>query len=268
MPKLNWQQQHIILTGAAGGLGQSLVKALSERGAKVLLVGRNEAALQALGNAYQQSYYVLDLTTPDALAQLQAYVEQQRSTQRPVTGVINNAAINHAGLLSQQSAEHIHAVIQTNLTVPMQLTAALLPYLPQQRGWLLNMGSVFGSLGYPGQTLYCASKFGLRGFTEALHRELGAHGPKLMYCAPRAISTTFNDGITAELNERLHTHADSPAVVAAHVLRQIETQQTNVVIGWPERLFVWLNGWLPSVVASGMKKPQKLLYQLTQEQNK
>ncbi|WP_369743907.1 SDR family oxidoreductase [Pseudidiomarina sp. PP-1MA] len=268
MATFSWTNQHVLLTGAAGGLGRCIAQQLTAAGAKVLLVGRNSSSLEALAQQLQQSYLQADITTSAGQQALLDYVLHWRTTQMPVTGLINNAGINHAGLFSQQSTTAIAEVIQTNLMAPMQLSALILPYLPHQRGWLMNLGSVFGSIGFPGQTLYCASKFGLRGFTEALQRELPTQQITVMYCAPRAIDTNFNSPLTVAMNQACGSTADAPEWVARKVLQQIARGKSKQVLGWPERFFAWLNGFIPSLVAKSMRSPRQHLYRLTKELSK
>lgn len=94
--------------------------------------------------------------------------------------------ITQVGLFSQTTGASIEQVVQTNLIVPMLSCRTIMLLLPDADGWIMNIGSVFGAIGYPGQALYSASKFGLRGFTQALQRELGAQGVKIFYCAPQS----------------------------------------------------------------------------------
>jgi len=134
MAKLNWQRQHIILTGAAGGLGAELAEQLSALGARVLLLGRTETSVQDLAQRLQQPYLTADVTDARGQQQLLDYVELWQHTKTPVTALINNAAVNSAGMLSQQSTNDIAQVIQVNLIAPMQLSALLMPYLEPKAG--------------------------------------------------------------------------------------------------------------------------------------
>ncbi|MDP4916304.1 MAG: SDR family NAD(P)-dependent oxidoreductase, partial [Haliea sp.] len=84
--------------------------------------------------------------------------------------------------------------LELNLMVPMLLIQGLLAALQARQGWVVNVGSAFGSIGFPGSAAYSASKFGLRGLTEALRRELAGTGVSLHYLAPRATATEINAG--------------------------------------------------------------------------
>ena len=265
MSQFAWAAQHVLLTGATGGLGSQLARLLTQKGARVTLVGRNEAVLSALAEQLQQPYLVIDMLESAAVTKLADYVQCQHA--RPVTGLINNAGISATGLFHQQSESLIPQLLQTNLIAPVLFCHGLLPLLPRPHGWILNVGSVFGAIGYPGQALYSASKFGLRGFTEALQREMSDDDIRIMYCAPRAINTPMNDGLMAQFNSQLNTKADEPGYVAQQILTQIEQGQPRKTLGWPEKLFVRINGCLSSLVDGSMQKPRDLLKRLSKESN-
>lgn len=264
MKTWQWQQQSIVVTGASGGLGRELVRQLSERGARVLMVARSADKLETLAQTYQQPYLALDITAPDAATTLLEFVQKEKFA---VTGLINNAAQNWLGTFASATTEQIDALLNSNLLAPMRLTHAMLPLLRQRQGWLLNVGSAFGAIGYPGQTLYCASKFGLHGFSQSLARECAGTGVTVMYTAPRAIATEMNQGLMAAMNERLGTATDNADWVASQILEQIAQQQTERNLGWPEKLFIKINSVFPSWVASAMRKPQRVLLELMQEKS-
>jgi short-subunit dehydrogenase len=140
--------------------------------------------------------------------------------------------------------------------MPLLLTHALLPALRKAGdARILNMGSTFGNIGYPGYAPYCASKAGLRAFTEALRRELADTLLKVMYLAPRATQTTLNDERVVAMNKALGNAVDSPALVADAVADMIVRGNKNqLFIGWPEKLFARLNQLLPGIVDGALRK--------------
>lgn len=260
MTTMNWQQHHILLTGATGGLGQALCRQLTDKGARVTLIGRHVGRLQELASALQQPFLHADVLADDFIERVNAYVKAQNDY--PVTALINNAAVTYVGQFEMAPRGDIARVVQTNLIRPMELCHLVLPQLPAH-GWVMNIGSVFGAIGFPGQALYNASKFGLRGFTQGLQRERDGNQARVFYCAPRAIKTPLNDGLMESMNRVLKTSQDSPELVAQQVIKQLEKGTLNTTIGWPEKLFVRLNGLIPSLIDSSMKKPRQLLKQLT-----
>ncbi|HAE90851.1 MAG TPA: short chain dehydrogenase [Idiomarina baltica] len=261
--RIDWNAQHIVLTGATGGLGQALAEQLSALGARLTLIGRNEQALKAFAKRLEQDYLVADITQPEQRQRVVAHVRAQATTL-PVTGLINNAGMAAEGMLSQQ-AEHAEAMLATNLLAPILLINELLPELKHRASFILNVGSVFGSIGFPGQTLYCASKFGLKGFTEALRRELSDTLVRVMYVGPRAIKTGFNGPLMQALNAQTKTHEDEPPNVAQQIIQQIEKGQVSRLIGFPEKLFAVLNGIKPSWLDGEMFKINRKLKSLIKE---
>jgi len=138
----------------------------------------------------------------------------------------------------------------------MLLCRELLPLLQQrEEARIINIGSTFGSIGYPGFSGYCATKFGLRGFTEALRRELDGTTTCATYVAPRATRTALNSDAVVAMNDELGTAMDDPALVADEVLRIIgRPARQDTYIGWPEKLFVRINALFPKLVDSSMRK--------------
>jgi len=163
--------------------------------------------------------------------------------------LINNAGVASFGAFAQMNPEDLERAFQVNVLAPMQLCRGLLPHLQLQcAAHIVNIGSVFGSIGYPGQVTYSATKFALRGFSEALRRELGDTAVQVHYLAPRATRTRFNCAAVEELNTQLAVATDPPECVDASVRRMLETGQPEAFIGWPEKLFARINGILPRLV--------------------
>ena len=173
-----------------------------------------------------------------------------------VSLLINGAGTNEFGMFESKSAAAIRDLLDTNLLSPILLCLAFLPLLQQQQeARIINIGSTFGSIGYPGFSTYCASKFGLRGFTEALRRELADTGTRISYIAPRATRTDLNSDAVVAMNDELGTAMDDPALVADEVMRVIKgPANTDKYIGWPEKLFIRINAVFPGVVDNSLRK--------------
>ncbi|RAR57681.1 short-subunit dehydrogenase [Onishia taeanensis] len=241
-----WPAQRILVTGASGGIGRALVKELAATGAQVLASGRNAETLAALAaeNPEHISVMAADLTDADARARL---VEAARRADCNV--LINAAGINHVGLFENEADDSIAELINVNLTATLQLIHQLLPQLmAAPQGQLVNVGSTFGAIGYPSQATYCATKFAMRGFSQALRRELADTRVRVLYVAPRATRTAMNSPEVEAMNEALGTTMDTPERVARAVRRAIEGQREETQVGWPEGLFVRLNAIVPRVV--------------------
>jgi short-subunit dehydrogenase len=243
----------VVVTGASGGIGQALVQTLCNSGAHLLLVGRNGEGLEKLASNYpgKVSVVVADITERQGR---EAVLAAARSFGG-VNALINAAGLNSFSMLEQQDEDAIAALINLNVTATLQLTHRLLPLLMQQsRGLVVNIGSTFGSIGYPGFAAYCASKFALRGFSEALRRELADTQVKVLYIAPRATRTSMNAENVVAMNDELKVAMDEPLAVAAQVMQAIRAEREELYLGWPEKLFVKLNSLLPGLVDQSLRK--------------
>ena len=242
-----------LLTGASGGIGLALAQRLADEGAHLLLVGRRLEPLQALLKRYPQQIQLVqaDIGTRAGRDALVAASQNFGG----LNCLINAAGVNRFGLLDQQDEQQIAELIGLNVTATLQLTQRLLPLLrAQHRALLINVGSTFGTIGYPGFAAYCASKFALRGFSEALRRELADTNVRVLYFAPRATRTAMNAPSVVAMNNELGVAMDDPEKVAAELLQAIRHEQEERYLGWPERLFVRLNGLLPRVVDQALRK--------------
>jgi short-subunit dehydrogenase len=131
----------------------------------------------------------------------------------------------------------------------MLLTQALLPHLRGlPRAQIVYVGSALGRIGLPGFSVYSASKFGLRGFAEALRRELADSAVRVQYIGPRSTRTAFNDAAVEAYNLETGTATDPPEVVAAALLRLVESEAAERFVGYPERIAVRLNGVAPTLL--------------------
>ncbi len=133
---------------------------------------------------------------------------------------------------------------------------------------MVVIGSTFGSLGYPGFAAYSASKFGLRGLMEALSREYADTSLRFQYLAPRATRTAFNTPAVDALNAELKVASDPPQDVAEKLVRSIIRGETRRQLGWPEKLFVRINGILPSLVDSSLRGQLSIIRRHAQRQGR
>jgi short-subunit dehydrogenase len=169
--------------------------------------------------------------------------------------LVNNAGVNHFTMVEDQPAAQVDLAIAINLQAPIHLCRELLPHLlAQPEACILNTGSVFGAIGYPGYAVYSATKFAVRGFTEALRRELADTKVCVRYVAPRATRTGINTSAVERMNDELGVAMDPPELVAKAVCDMLAGGKVEAVLGWPEKLFARVNGLLPRVVDGALRK--------------
>jgi short-subunit dehydrogenase len=259
-------EMNVLLTGATGGIGLETASLLASRGASLLLTARDEKRLNDLGGrlralASRVETVAADLATADGRRRLAAAA---RAFPGGINVLVNNAGVNRFDLLDRQSGQDLEAIVNTNLLAPMLLTQQLLPLLrKQEQAVVINVGSIVGSIGMPGQAAYCSSKFGLHGFSEALRRELNGSSVRVVYVAPRATDTDMNEPLMREVNELTGVRTDTSMTVARHIVASIADTRRERYIGWPERLFVKINALLPGVVDRSLQKQARLLQQST-----
>jgi short-subunit dehydrogenase len=227
-------EMRALITGASGGIGRALAQELHGRGASVLLVGRNVQALEdaarALGGrSARVDWCAADLATAAGRARV---VEAANCWGGGVNVLVNSAGLGDFGMLDELDDAAIERLFAINAVAPMQVTRALLPMLRSQpMSAILNIGSVFGSLGYPGFTAYSATKFALR-----------------------ATKTGMNASAVDRMNAELKVAMDPPAQVAKAACAMLEAGKTSACFGWPEKLFVRINALLPGAVDGSLRK--------------
>lgn len=249
---------HAVLTGASGGIGLQLAEQLCAAGAQVLAVSRHAGGLDELMRRYPERlrWQPADLRNG---ADRQALLEQVRRNGG-ANLLINAAGVNQFAMLDQLEESCLDDMVELNIAATLHLTRLLLPTLREQRQALVvNVGSIYGSIGYPGYAVYCASKFALRGFSEALRRELADTSVDVLYVAPRTTRTSMNSAAAMALNEALKASTDDPRDVARAVLAAIEGERSELYLGWPEKLFVRINGMLPGIVDRALRKQLPLI---------
>ncbi|MGZ8251307.1 MAG: SDR family oxidoreductase [Methylophilaceae bacterium] len=254
---MNLSGKNILLTGATGGIGRYVALQLVAKGAILALVGSNADSLQALSGEIAQAggesvEIVANLEHAHAA---QGIVDAAVQHLGSIDILINNAGVMDFILFEEQSPERIAQMVQINVTAPIQLTRAVLPGLiARNSGHIVNIGSTFGSIGFPHYASYCATKFAMRGFSQALRRELVDSNIKVTYVAPRAVKTPLNDDATTRMLVDGKIAMDDPQEVATKIVRAIELNKQEHYIGQPEAFFAWLNSFLPKAVNIGLKK--------------
>jgi short-subunit dehydrogenase len=254
----------VLITGAAGGIGAASAEALLRAGATVMLVGRSGTRLQELASQLRQAsaasatqvdHTVADLTN---LADLSALATQASAWRCNV--LVHNAGLPSFGRLQDATPDEVAAVMQTNLIAPMLLTRSLLPHLLAQRAaQVICVGSTLGAIGLPGYSVYSASKFGLRGFAQALRRELAETPVKVQYLGPRATRTGFNSEAAEAYNRATGTHSDRPERVAAELITLLESGAGERFVGYPEKIAARLNGLAPSLLDGSLRRHSRHL---------
>lgn len=239
---------NVLVTGATGGLGQAIARALSERGAELILTGRRGDVLEPLAAELQARALTVDLSKASAISQLVGEAGE-------VDILIANAGIPAAGRLESFTRGQVNRTLDVNLRSPVLLAHELLPgMLKRGRGHLLFMSSIAGKTTVPGAPLYHTTKYGLRGFAAALRMDLHDSSVGVSCIFPGFIRDA---GIFADSGAKLPPGAGtrSPEDVARAVVDAIEHNRGEVdVASLAQRGGALMAGLAPDVAASVVRK--------------
>lgn len=196
-------EKRALVTGASGGIGGAIAKALHAQGATVALSGRNEEALTDLAGALGGNTHVL-VASLDGADSSAALIKSAEEAMGGVDILVNNAGLTRDGLAMRMSDEDWSTVLDVNLTASFRLTRAVLRSMMKARwGRIVNITSVVGAIGNPGQANYVASKAGLTGMTKALAAEVASRGITVNCVAPGFITTAMTDALSDDQKSAL-----------------------------------------------------------------
>jgi 3-oxoacyl-[acyl-carrier protein] reductase len=192
-----------LVTGASGGIGAAVATRLHEAGATVGLSGTREGPLNELAAALGERAHVLPCNLGDAEA-VNALPKQAAEAMGAVDILVNNAGVTRDNLFMRMSDEEWAQVIEINLTASMRLCRGVLRGMMKARwGRIVNVTSVVGTTGNPGQGNYAASKAGLVGMSKSLAYEVASRGITVNCIAPGFIETAMTDKLTDDQKEKI-----------------------------------------------------------------
>jgi 3-oxoacyl-[acyl-carrier protein] reductase len=195
--------QTALVTGASGGIGGAIARALHGQGAAVALAGTRTAALEALAHELGERAHVLaaDLAAPDAADTL---VRDAEAAMGKLDILVNNAGITRDNLALRMKDEDWQAVLDLNLTAAFRLSRAALRGMVRRRhGRIIGIASVVGVTGNPGQANYAAAKAAMIGMTKSLAAEVATRGITINCIAPGIIATAMTDKLNDEQKARI-----------------------------------------------------------------
>jgi 3-oxoacyl-[acyl-carrier protein] reductase len=236
-----------LVTGASGGIGDGIARALHQQGAVLVLSGTRVEALRALADALGERAHVCpaDLSLPGAADGLVAAAEARAG---PLHVLVNNAGFTRDMLALRMKDEDWAAVLDVDLGAPFRLArAALRGMLRRRAGRIIQISSVVGHTGNPGQANYAAAKAGLAGMSKALAQEVGSRGITVNLVAPGFIETPMTDALSKEQRARLIGaiplgRMGKPADVAAAVVYLASDEA-----GWVTGATVHVNGGMAMI---------------------
>ncbi|RMH39753.1 MAG: 3-oxoacyl-ACP reductase FabG [Alphaproteobacteria bacterium] len=215
--------KNALVTGASGGIGGAIARALHGAGATVAISGTREAPLAELADALGQRVHVLSCDLSDAEA-VEALPKRAAEAMGSVDILVNNAGITRDNLFMRMSDEDWQKVLDVNLTATMRLCRGVMRGMMKARwGRIVNISSVVGATGNPGQANYAASKAGMVGMSKSIAAEVASRGITVNCVAPGFIATAMTDKLNDEQKARINAQIPAarmgtPEEVAAAVL--------------------------------------------------
>ena len=215
--------KNALVTGASGGIGGEIAKALHKAGATVALSGTRVEPLEALAAVLGERAHVLPCNLSDGEA-VDALPKQAVEAMGSVDILVNNAGITRDQIFMRMSDEEWDSVINVNLTSTMRLCRGVMrPMMKARWGRIINISSIVGATGNPGQVNYAASKAGMVGLTKSIAYEVASRGITANCVAPGFIATAMTDKLTDDQKEKINAQIPAarmgtPEEIAAAVL--------------------------------------------------
>lgn len=248
-------QPVILITGASSGIGEATARLFAREGYRLSLGARRLERLESLAeevrtNGGQALAVGTDL---NKFSDIQNLVKYTLDEFNQVDVLFNNAGFGRLNWLENlDPVKDVETLLRVNLIATILITREVLPHMMKQRsGHIINMISLGGYVATPTYTIYAASKFGVRGFTEALRREVGVYGIHVTGIYPGSVNTEFKEHIGAERKtgrttpDSLRLNAED---VAEAILNVVKHPRRGLIIPWPMRFTVWLNILFPGFV--------------------
>lgn len=271
---MSFSGQTAWITGASSGIGAALARALARRGARLVLSGRNVAALEAVAAECGEAL-VLPFETTDITAIAPA-VEKAWDWALGGSGgidmLVNSAGISQRSLAVDTGFAVYERIIGVDLLAPIALTQAILPRLAARgSGRVVMISSIAGKVGVPLRTAYSAAKFGLIGYADALRTEVAQLGLKVHVIIPGSVRTDVSrnaltaDGSRREASDKAIENGIDPDVAAAEMLAAIARDEREIIVATgaeqalaelrrtPDAVFDQLAGLMASGYAEKMK---------------
>lgn len=237
---MSFQGQCWWITGASSGIGAALATELGARGARVILSGRDEARLAEVAADIATETLVLPFDVRDEAAMLAATdkaIEWASGASGGIDGFVANAGVSQRSRAIKTAMQVYREIIEIDLVAQIAATQALLPHMTSRRtGHLLFISSIAGKVGVPMRTAYCAAKFGLAGYADALRAELSIDGVQVHAIYPGSIATNVSrnalnaDGSRRGRSDHVIDNGIAPGDAAKTMLDAVAAGEREIIV--------------------------------------
>ncbi|GGF13629.1 SDR family oxidoreductase [Hymenobacter cavernae] len=211
-----------IVTGVSKGIGRATAEALLAKGA--IVAGWGRTAPEGLTH---ERFQFIECDVRNEISVQEAYVDTQREVGAEVRILVNNAGIGNMGPIDGFSSDDWHAMFDTNVHGVFYCTKAVLPQMKKQgEGHLINVASLAGTAGSANMAGYCATKFAVRGFSDALFKEVRQEGVRVTCIMPGSVETNFGG---AEPGAQPDPHKMQPEDIAAAIVHALEAPKATML---------------------------------------
>ncbi len=247
-----FKDQVVVVTGGGRGIGRATALEFASEGANVVVCGRRmdaleEAAEEARRWGVGAAVIRCDVAVDDDLVNL-----IQKTIERfgRIDVLVNNAGVVAGGRLDEIGPDDVGRMVGVNVWAPIRLAQLAVPHMRAAKsGTIVNLSSLAGRMGMPYYATYCASKFAMRGFSEALRRELAPDGVHVVAVFPGGTATDMTESIEFD---RLGMPAATADQVARAIVRGVRWRQPEVYVGLGETLMSRWNDFAPWTVDIGV----------------
>lgn len=241
-------EKNALVTGATGGIGAAIARALVAQGAKVALSGRNVDKLESLRAELGDKAVIVaaDLSVPDNADKLVA--DAEAALGGGIDILVNNAGLTRDGLSMRMKPDDWTDVLTVNLTVPFRLAQAVQRNMMKKRwGRIINIASVVGVTGNPGQTNYVASKAGMIGWSKAMASEIATRNITVNCIAPGFIATAMTEVLTDDQKTAINTKIPMQRMGAAEDIAAAAAFLASEEAGYMTGVTLHVNGGMAMV---------------------
>jgi short-subunit dehydrogenase len=242
-----------VVTGASSGIGRALARRLAREGARLVLTARRADRLVELvaeidDHKGEACAVAGDITDPAIRAKV---LETAATTYGGLDLLVNNAGVGATGLFEVANPQRVRRIMEVNFFALVEMTRAALPLLKQgTRPMLVNIGSIVGHRGVPHNSEYSASKFAVRGFSEAIRAEWAREGIDVLVVSPGTTDTEFFERVIEQTTAPAWPEhkAVSADMVARQILRAIRLGRHEIIPYRWGKVMVWLNRFSPRLM--------------------